>query len=191
MNSINHPFVPRRVITGVREGKATFLSDGPTPNAHHYQSIPGFMTSVVYTTANPPSVPGHDEETAPPQVRIVPAPGETTLLVVTFPSDSVMASPEFGPAAAVSEQVAFGADFAGTFEPENPGKHRTDSIDYGIVLDGEIWLELDDETKHLHAGDVVIQGATRHAWRNKGARSATLCFVLIGVGRDDDSTPLK
>lgn len=181
MSRYDPPFVPRRVITAVREGRAVLVSDGPTPNAHHYESLPGMMTSVIYTTAAVPSLPVPANETAPPHGRLVPAPGETSLLIVTFPPDSIFASPTFDPAASDTEQHDFAPDFAATFDPANPGKHQTDSIDYDIVLDGEIWLELDDETVHLHAGDVVIQGAARHAWRNNGNRSATLCFVLIGV----------
>ena len=92
-----------------------------------------------------------------------------------------MGSPGFDPAAAGAEQYDYAPDFADTFDPANPGVHRTDSIDYDVVLDGEIWMELDGHTTHLRAGDVVIQGATPHAWRNRGDRNATLCFVLIGV----------
>ena len=181
MSRFDPPFVPRRVITAVRDGKSVLISDGPTPNVHHYASLPGMMNSVLYATAAVPTLPDPEVETAPPRGRLVPAPGETTLLIVTFPPDSIFASPSFDPAAAAAEQHDFAADFAATFDPDSPGKHRTESIDYDVVLDGEIWLELDDETTHLQAGDVVIQGATRHAWRNKGDRPATLCFVLIGV----------
>ncbi|WP_245439801.1 cupin domain-containing protein [Microvirga aerophila] len=60
--------------------------------------------------------------------------------------------------------------------------HRTCSVDYNIVLDGSIWLELDDGNETmLNQGDVVIQQATRHAWRNKGDRPATMAFVLVGA----------
>ena len=181
MSRFDTPFAPRRVITAVRDRRAVFVSDGPTPNAHHYASLPGMMTSVLYTTAAVPTLPDPEEETAPPHGRLVPAAGETTLLIVTFPPDSVFASPNFDPVAAATERHDFAPDFAATFDPESPGKHRTESVDYDIVLDGEIWLELDDEATPLHAGDVVIQGATRHAWRNKSDHPATLCFVLIGV----------
>jgi len=61
--------------------------------------------------------------------------------------------------------------------------HTTPTVDYGIVLDGEIWLELDNETVHLKRHDIVIQNGTRHAWRNKGTAPATLAFVLIGATR--------
>lgn len=167
----------------MREGRSAVASDGPVPNALHHEAIPGMLSSVVFRTAVAPSLPTPHEETAPPGGPLVPAPGETSLVIVQFPPDSVYASPGFDGAAAGPELVAFAPDFAACFEPDAPGVHTTDSIDYDIVLDGEIWLELDDETVHLRQGDVVVQSGTRHAWRNQGDRPATLAFVLIGATR--------
>lgn len=175
------PRVPRRVVTDVRNGRSGVVSDGPAPNAHVYDAIPGMMTSVLYATAASATYPPLDDEPAPPRGRLVPAPGETTLVIVTFPPDSVFGRADFDPEAAGAEQYDFAPDFAERFELDNPGVHQTDSIDYDIVLDGEIWLELDDGTTHLRTGDVVVQRGTRHAWRNPGDRPATMCFVLVGV----------
>ncbi|WP_199241058.1 cupin domain-containing protein [Naasia lichenicola] len=138
-------------------------------------------TSVLHLTAAPAALATADGETAPSRGRLVPAPGETSLVIVTFPPDSVFMSADFDGPAAGAEQFDFAPDFAASFEPDAPGKHQTETIDYDIVLDGEIWLELDDETAHLRTGDVVIQTGTRHAWRNNGDRPATMCFVLIGA----------
>jgi hypothetical protein len=67
-------------------------------------------------------------------------------------------------------------------EPENPGMHTTPTIDYGFVLNVEIWLELDDgKTVHLKEHDVVVQNGARHAWRNKSDKPVTMAFVLIGA----------
>ncbi|MCS0590863.1 cupin domain-containing protein, partial [Massilia norwichensis] len=70
------------------------------------------------------------------------------------------------------------------FEPDSPGMHTTDTVDYGVVLDGEIWLELDNqqETK-VERHQVVVQQGTRHVWRNKSDRCTTMMFVLIGATR--------
>ncbi|HWC28548.1 MAG TPA: cupin domain-containing protein [Dehalococcoidia bacterium] len=58
--------------------------------------------------------------------------------------------------------------------------HRTNSVDYGIVLDGELDMEVDGgESVHLRAGDVVVQRGTNHAWINKGSRPAKMAWILI------------
>jgi hypothetical protein len=181
MSRFAEPRAPRRVVTATRDGRSIILSDGAVPNAHHYSSIPGMMTSVIYTTTASPSLPQPSEETAPPNVQVLPAPGETRLMIVTFPPDSVLQCDDFDPSAADAEQRQFIPGLAERFEARAPGMHQTDSIDYDIVLDGELWLELDDgASTHLQAGDVVVQCGTRHAWRNKSTENATMCFVLIG-----------
>ena len=92
----------------------------------------------------------------------------------------MFASPGFDGEAALRETLAVSPGLAERFEPD--GMHTTPTIDYAIVLDGEIWLELDGaRITHLRQHDVVIQNGTRHAWRNKSERSATLAFVLIGA----------
>jgi quercetin dioxygenase-like cupin family protein len=67
-------------------------------------------------------------------------------------------------------------------EPDNPGMHFTDTVDYVIVLDGEVWLEVDGgKDVLLKKHDVVIQNGTRHAWRNKSDRNVTIAAVLVGA----------
>jgi mannose-6-phosphate isomerase-like protein (cupin superfamily) len=101
---------------------------------------------------------------------------------VTFPPDSVFADPSFDGAAARDEALIRLRGLADHFEKEDPGMHKTNTVDYVVVYDGEIWLELDDsETLHLKRGDVVVQNGTRHAWRNRGAKPVTMLFFLNGA----------
>ncbi|MEK1924358.1 MAG: cupin domain-containing protein [Rhizobium giardinii] len=182
MNRAAEVRIPRRVVTGIRDGRSVFVSDGPTPNAHVYESVPGHLTSVLYATAAKPVLPQDQAEQAPPQILITPEPGATKLMIVVFPPDSVFAAVD--PASAFEEQAVHIPGLIQAFEPDAPGMHTTDTVDYDIVLDGEIWLELDDGAETLlKRGDVVVQGGTRHAWRNKGDKPATMCFVLIGAER--------
>ncbi len=62
-----------------------------------------------------------------------------------------------------------------------PRRHRTDSIDYALVLSGSIDMDLDDETVHLEAGDILIQRGTIHNWINRGTEPCVIAFVLIGA----------
>ncbi len=176
--------VPRRVVAGIRDGKSVFVSDGAVPNAHLHQSIPGFMTSVCWATPSQLRLPLDGSDPSLPGIGITPAQGETRLMIVRFPPDSVMADPSFDPIAADAEQCQYLPGLAELFEREAPGMHTTDTVDYDIVLEGEIWLELDDGAEvNLRQGDVVIQCGTRHAWRNKGTSPATMIFILIGATR--------
>jgi quercetin dioxygenase-like cupin family protein len=73
---------------------------------------------------------------------------------------------------------------AAHMEPDHPGMHTTDTVDYEYVVSGEIDLELDDgATVHLVAGDTVVQNGTRHAWRNRGTEPCTMVVVLVGAHR--------
>jgi hypothetical protein len=114
----------------------------------------------------------------------VPAAGGTNVVFVTFPPDSVMMTPTFDPVAAGGEYMQVQPGLAEKFEMDNPGMHTTDTVDYGVLIDGEVHLELDDgATKKLAPRDIVVQNGTRHAWRNKSTRPATMLFVLVGAKR--------
>ena len=112
----------------------------------------------------------------------VPGAGETIAQTVTFPPDSVYADPAFDFAAARAEQLTAVPGLAELFEADNPGMHTTPTVDYGVVLEGEIVLDLGAGESALRAGDVVVQNGTRHAWRNPGTGPATVFFVMVGVG---------
>jgi quercetin dioxygenase-like cupin family protein len=62
-----------------------------------------------------------------------------------------------------------------------PRNHRTDSVDYAVVMSGEIDMELDGESVHLKAGDVLVQRGTIHNWVNKGSAPCVIAFVLVAA----------
>ena len=177
--------VRRVVVCNGADGKSQVQSDGAAPRTAEYRSVPGFASALLWSTPAAPAVgatvPAVD---ATPETNFVPGAGETRLMTVTFPPDSVMMRSEFDPA-------AFGAEFgqnapglAERFEMDAPGMHSTDSIDYDVVLDGEITLELDGGKEVvLRRHDVCVQHGTRHAWRNKTDKPATMLFVLVGASR--------
>lgn len=175
----------RRIVTGHdAQGNAVFVSDANAPRAVAFKNIPGHAFAQVWTTGASVAVPHRDGDPTVAGGPVVPGPGGTSLLVVTFPPDAVMASPTLDQAAAGAELASALPGLIERFEPNNPGMHTTDSIDYGIVLDGEIWLELDHGMEKLvRTGDIVVQNGTRHAWRNKTDKPVTVAFVLIGAAR--------
>lgn len=113
---------------------------------------------------------------------------------MTFPPDSVRMTPDFDPEFAIPEHAAASPGIAETFEADDPGMHTTPTVDFGVVIDGTIVLELDNGvTVSLSKGDTVVQHGARHAWRNPGDRSATMAFVLLGATHDrtENRTPRK
>lgn len=170
----------RRVVTGLNESdKPVIVSDGEPPRSHTYVHVPGAARSVAWHTPAPARPSG---DTTSELSSFVPAVGETIALTVTFAPDSVYADPAFDAVSARFEQRQVNPGLAELFEPDNPGMHTTPTVDYGVVLEGEIVLDLDcGETVVLHRGDVVVQNGTRHAWRNPGDKPATVFFVLIGA----------
>jgi hypothetical protein len=173
----------RRVVTGHdRSGRAVIASDGTPPRTDPFKSIPGLVSRLVWSSAAPPDLPFDGVDPTPHVKSFVPGAGESRFLVITFPPDSVFASPDFNPEAAGAENLAVSPGLAELFEPD--GMHATPTVDLAIVLEGEIWLELDDgKLTHLKTHDVVVQNGARHAWRNKTERSATIAVVLIGARR--------
>lgn len=170
----------RRVVTGVSaQGKARIVADGPPPRSLAHVAVPGMVNSVLWATSAPPQ-PGHRDLT-PHLVTVVPRAGESVALLVTFPPDAVFADPVFDAAAAAREQLEITPGLAELFEQENPGFHTTPTVDYGVVVSGEIVLDLGSETTVLRQGDTIVQNGTRHAWRNPSDQPATVFFVLTGV----------
>ena len=175
----------RRIVTGRdRDGKSTFWSVGLAPRSLNYVHTPGMCNTQIWATAARASLNAPIADPTLSPVTVLPEVGGTAFMIVKFPPDSVMHSPQFDPVAAAKENAAWLPGLAERFELDSPGMHTTDTIDYGVVLSGEIWLELDDgATERLLPHDVVIQNGTRHAWRNKGNYEAVMAFVLIGAQR--------
>ena len=175
----------RRVVTGQKGSKAQFMGDGVPPRTNISQKMPGMAFSIVWATSARPQITTDGEADAvAPGMPILPGPGETRLVYLQVPPASVALRKDFDAAGAAQEFADLQPDMAACHEADSPGMHRTETIDYVIVLDGEIYLELDDqEEKLLKPHDVVIQNGTRHAWRNRSNRPVLLAVVLIGAER--------
>ncbi len=175
----------RRVVTGIGpEGRSGVVLDAAAPRTFEYSSVPGFASALIWSTPAKATVGRGTPRDDSPQATFVPGPGETRLLIVTFPPDAVMMRSDFDPAAFGAEFAANAPGLAERFEMDHPGMHTTDSIDYDVVLEGEIVLELDDGKQvTLRPHDVVVQNGTRHAWRNRSDKPAKILFVLVGAPR--------
>jgi mannose-6-phosphate isomerase-like protein (cupin superfamily) len=174
------PSTYRRVVTSNVNGKAVVRSDEPLP-AYEFKTVPGYEHTLVWVNPEIPDLRKEQEFDSYPD-SVVPGPGGTSLHFVTFPPGSTFADPSFDGQAAQQEALVRLRGLADHFEKEDPAMHKTNTVDYSIVYEGEMWLEMDDgETVHLKRGDVVVQNGTRHAWRNKGTKPVTMLFFLNGA----------
>ncbi|MBK3745534.1 cupin domain-containing protein [Paraburkholderia aspalathi] len=168
----------RLVITGHRDGKAAFVSDEAL-KGYEFQAVPGMVQNSLWATEKLPKANCAGNKVS--VNSLIPPPGGTRLSVVTIAPDSVVSAPTFDSAAMVEELGRNLPGLAETFEPDKPGMHRTATLDYVIVLSGNVVLELDDGvTKELKPFDIVVQNGTRHAWRNPSSEPATLAVVMTG-----------
>jgi hypothetical protein len=174
----------RRVVTAHDQtGKSVVKSDERLER--RYKSLAGFANTLLWATDGVPRVgAGWGEDPVPSAGTYLPSAGTTRLMTMTLPPDAAMESTDFRPEAYAEEMARLSPGFEQVFDNTVPGMHRTDTVDYGVLLDGEVWLELDTgEALKIKSGEVVVQQGTRHAWRNKSSRSATLLFVMIGAVR--------
>lgn len=172
----------RRVVTGqVDGGKSVFVSDEEVEPITLSIS-PGAEYHRLWGSDEIPALPTDGSPTS--QRAFFPPAGGFRWLVFTVPQQPV-APPEgidIEKALAEADEKLPGA--MAHMEPDNPGMHTTDTVDFEVVISGEIWLELDDGAEvHLKPGDTVVQNGTRHRWINKGSVPAVIAAGLIGAKR--------
>jgi quercetin dioxygenase-like cupin family protein len=172
----------RRVVTGHDErGKAIVIADGPAPFVHVNALDPEWYSTDIWRTNETPAriVPVAAEPTLGPR-RQLPGKRGTVLRVNHFPPENA-AVRQMDAQAARAAFAALGNEKAATFGKggRHPLMHRTETVDYAIVLAGEITMVLDDVDVELKAGDIVVQCGTNHAWSNRSDAPCVVAFVLI------------
>ena len=168
----------RRVVTGHdTRGRSVIVSDGPSP---HVLLLPGRtdfgLTNLWVTDSAPASNAGDADGAARPVVLEPPGNG-TIFRVVEFPPDARGAA--FDRKAAFA---AMGADHA--MDPDasrHPGMHKTATVDYAMVLAGEIYALMDEGETLLKAGDCLVQRGTNHAWSNRSDAPCLVAFILVSA----------
>jgi quercetin dioxygenase-like cupin family protein len=172
----------RRVITGHdAQGKAIVVSDAPAPAVRTNPLRPGHVSTDLWKTGATPVVLKADMEdpTGGPK-QIHPLPGGTVFRISELAPEPE-AVRNLDPQRAREVFKAMGNEAAATFGRggRHPMMHRTETIDYAVVLEGRVTLVLDDEDVELEAGDVVIQCGTNHAWSNRSDKPCRMLYVLI------------
>ena len=169
----------RRVVTGHdASGKAVVLSDSIATNVKT-RPASGTSSTLLWLTDSAPAVLSDGDDPAAREIGITPPPTGSILRIVEYPPESARAASSDQLVRERQEERAPGLQRKPSHR--HSGMHRTESIDYAIVLSGEIDMLLDESEVHLKAGDVVIQQGTFHAWANRGTVPCAIAFVLIGA----------
>jgi hypothetical protein len=172
----------RRVVTGDdAKGNSRIVEDAPASSVRNVAARPGYRAVNVWRTDQTPARIGA-ADTVSKQEGILPPRNGTILRIIDFP-------PEPQDEGELRRQLdsTFGGIYKDALHDrragKHPGMHRTETVDYAIVLEGEIWAVMDEGETLLRAGDVLIQRGTNHAWANRSTSTARIAFVLIDGAR--------
>ena len=168
----------RRVVTGHDEnGKSVFLVDGEATAVKEMDSMPGLALTDLWRTDGAPAENAGDRDAADRPIVLEPPPNGTVFRIVEFPPDEAWR----GKADAAEAFDSIGAGHAADASSDDPMMHRTATVDYLIVLKGEIWAVLDDGETRLKQGDVMVQRGTNHSWSVRNGKPCLLAAVLVGA----------
>lgn len=169
----------KRYITGLNaKGKSTVVLNDFAPNALDFGFIAG--ADIWVTNETPADNTGNEDRSLRAFIHD-PSPGGTVFRYMRFP-----------PATKASEQEAkkFFQDIGSKNQPTKSDRnlhglmHKTDSIDYMVVLTGELWMIMEDGEYLLKAGDCIVQRGTKHSWMNRSDQECSAVVILI------DAVPL-
>jgi hypothetical protein len=167
----------RRIVVVDANDRSQVIADGPSPDVRTDPARPGFSCARIWVTDRTPArLEGVREALHLPHT-IVPPTGGSTCFVITFPPDASYRG-KVGATEVAAYFTAMGSPSASTYSAKSPHPYmqKTRTLDFCLVLNGEITLVLDTEEVHLRAGDTVVQRGTNHAWSNRSDRPCTVAF---------------
>jgi mannose-6-phosphate isomerase-like protein (cupin superfamily) len=168
----------RRVVTGHdRDGKSIFIMDGKAPNILEMKSMPGVALTDLWRTTTSPALNSGNKDAAAGRIKLEPPGNGTILRIVEFPSDAAWRKTADAKAAFAS----IGAGGAPDRESGDPMMHTTATVDYIIVLKGEIYAILDKGEKLLKQGDILVQRGTNHSWSVRGEEPCVIAAILVSA----------
>lgn len=169
---------PKRVVTGHdAEGFSTILFEDNGAAPKLLAKAGGLSLVELWETTASPADNSSCTDDARRIQKIEPEPGGTLFRLIEYPPDSVRLK-------TIDTQAHFssmGVDVSGDPAKRHPGMHKTSTIDYAIVLRGEIYAVLDKAEVLLRQGDCIVQRGTHHAWSNRSAEPCLIAFVLVSA----------
>ena len=169
----------RRIVVIDEHDKSRAIADGPSPDVRTDPARPGFNSARMWVSdSTPVKLKGLRETLHAPHTLEPPA-GGSVCRVVTFPPDDSYK----GRVGAKEVQAYFatmGSPGASTYSPKAPHPYmqKTRTLDFCLVLEGEITLVLETQEVQLKAGDTIVQRGTNHAWSNRSDAPCRIAFSL-------------
>ena len=172
----------RRIVTGIdANGRSYIAEDGVSPAMFAMDARAGFRSNNIWRTAGTPAPVGANDSVSEHRGLLPPKSG-TLLRVIDIPPEDK--DPEVRRRAT---EAVFSAAYAdvkhNAVNSRHPGMHITDTIDYAILLQGELVAIMDEGETVMRAGDILIQRGTNHAWANRSGAIARIAFILVDGSR--------
>lgn len=182
----------RRVVTGHdRNGKAIVLSDGLVERVYTNPVRPGHRSSDIWETRGMPVQIAREEADPVAIVERFLSPLGIKIRISELEPEPASVR-NLDPQQAAQWYKDSGHPSSSTFGQggRHPLLHRTETIDYAVVLEGQMTLVMDDREIVLNAGDVVVQRGTNHAWSNRSSKRVRMLYILIDGRFDDELSKL-
>lgn len=174
---------PRRVVTGLDgRGRSVLVTDGEPPSTVVFEHGAGMGYSVLYETGGAIASPLQGGDTVRPWLQLDPLGMGVSWKLITLPPDSARAGIDADALRAEMRTRGAGMASTGHHDPDDPGNHRTDTIDLDIILEGDVELELPGHgSVRLGPGDCVVQRGNWHKWHNRGDTPMRMIALMIGA----------
>jgi mannose-6-phosphate isomerase-like protein (cupin superfamily) len=170
------------VVTGQNKSGKSVIMRNTAVKPVSLAVLPGYEFYRVWGSDSVPELPS--DGTPPPQPRYFPPKNGFRFGFVTMPPEAKTSADQIGTAAALGEIQQKLPGMIDVLEPDHPGMHISDTVDFGVIVSGEVYLELDDRAEVLlKVGDCVIQNGTRHTWHNRSSEKCVIAFALVGAQR--------
>ena len=170
----------RRIVTGHdAHGKSIFTEDAAAPSVHTNPRRVGYHLTNLWMTDQTPCLVGNEADPTTRPLTLEPPKNGTVVRIVEFGPEGEWTKDLDG-SGAKEAFGAMGTGKASTYKPGgHPLMHRTESVDYALVLEGEIVIVLDDSERLMKQGDFLVERGTSHAWANRSGKPCKMLFVLI------------